>query len=108
MGWKIEFDTTQNRSATYEIVDYIFKVLKDSHSETPVWVGITGQERGWQPEKKLSKEDLIRAASNWLLSCLESERCDPFNRPETDKVLTMPQGALEHWRTDPSFQYWIP
>ena len=104
MDWKIVFHKSQPRPDAYEIVDYIFQVSRDSESQTAVFVGITAQERDWPTEKKLSQDDLIKAAHDWLRSRLEQRKCDPFNRAETDKVLLMPPGTLEHWQTDPSFQ----
>jgi hypothetical protein len=87
-------------------MEYIFNVSRDSGSETAVTVGITAQERNWPPENKLLRDDIIEAAGGWLRSCLEKGKRDPFNRPETDKVLLVPQGTLDHWRTDRSFQDW--
>ena len=107
MDWKIVFHKSQPRPDAYEITDYIFQVSKDSEGQTAVFVGITGQERDLTSKEKWSRDDLIKAAHDWLRSLLEKKKCDPFNRPETDKVLLMPPGILEHWQTDPSFQYWL-
>ncbi len=106
MHWKVTFDTPQHRPGTLDIMEYIFNVSRDSERETSVSVGITAQERDWPPENRLSRVDIIEAAGDWLRSCLEKGKRDPFNRPETDKVLVMPQGTLDHWRRDHSFRDW--
>ena len=83
----------------FDIIDYPFEVSKDQVSRR-VKVGITGTFHDPADAlglKNLSQTDLAEAAAAWLRSRLEKGECDPFARPQTDTVLTVPSSVMDYW-----------
>jgi hypothetical protein len=70
-------------STLWDVIDYPFRV-SDGKSSRTVKVGITGQFHDPAEAlglKKLSRAEMVDAASSWLRSRLDKGECDPFHPP---------------------------
>jgi hypothetical protein len=83
-----------------DVVDYFFRVSK-GQSVCTVKVFISGPAKLW---KNLSRDELIKAATDWLRFGLDRGKCDPFSHPETDSTIGLIPAALDHWVEHRLFQ----
>lgn len=97
------------RRGNADIIDYPFEV-SIGKEVCIVKVGITGAHH--DPAEalgltKLSQPELIQAASEWLHSRIEKMECDPFKRPQADRVITMPSEIVEYWAHHGEIPSWL-
>ncbi len=101
VAWYIE--------SVFDIIDYPFQVSNGRASCT-VRVGITGAYHDPAEalgSKKLSQDERVEAARAWLRSRVEKGECDPFSRPETDTIIDVPSGVMDHWAEHREIPHWV-
>lgn len=112
MNWEITFLNAEHRvrdGKLWDMVDYVFRVSNGKSTQV-VAVGITGQFHDpaeAMGAKKLSREELVKAAEDWLRSRLDKGECDPFRRPETDASIDLPSSVMDYWTEHHSIPHWL-
>jgi hypothetical protein len=93
----------------YDIIDYPFQV-SNGQEKCVVNVGITGMFHDPAEaigSKKLSQDELVQAASDWLRFLIRRGKYDPFKNAESDFTVSIPADVMDYWAEHREIPPWI-
>lgn len=93
----------------FDIIDYPFEV-SNGPKKCVVYVGITGMfhdPANTLGSKKLSQDDLVQAARDWLRFVINNGRYDPFQQPQADFTISIPSDVMDYWAEHREIPAWL-
>jgi hypothetical protein len=93
----------------FDIIDYPFEV-SNGQERCIVNVGITGMFH--DPAEtlgstRLSQDELVQAASDWLRFVIKKGEYDPFKHPHADITVAIPSEIMDYWAEHREIPGWL-
>jgi hypothetical protein len=82
----------------FDVIDYPFQ-LSNGNEKCTINVGITGMFHDPAEavgSRRLSQEELVQAAGEWLRRAITEGQYDPF-KPDSPFSVVIPSPVLEYW-----------